>query len=144
MPLILAASIICAMFACEYTCVFGLNEPFWLKEDKRVDWELVLSLIHSTYYKIYTKIRTDTYKHTYIMYVDSFNSLEQFVMHSTSDGPGFWNHVFGTRNQCEKWVFLHFWPIFFLLIFQSVARWRQYCITHSHFQHPTIRNPVHH
>ena len=28
MPLILAASIICAMFACEYTCVFGLNEPF--------------------------------------------------------------------------------------------------------------------
>ena len=27
-PLILAASIICVMFVCEYTCVFGLNEPF--------------------------------------------------------------------------------------------------------------------
>ena len=123
MPLILAASIICVMFVCEYTCVFGLNEPFWLKEeDKRVDWELIVLL---SLYKIHQNTTRDTYKHIYIMYLlDSFNSLEQFVMHSTSDGLGFWNRVLrpeiiNARNRL----------FFILMIFQSVARLR-FCITH--------------
>ena len=77
--------------------------------------------------------------HILLIYVDSFNSLEYFVMHSPSDGSGLWNCIYVEISDPKLTRGICFSPILLWFFFQSVTC-LYYCsvLDHGHFQNPTF------